>query len=242
MSDFNHISDYFSGTLSPEEMKLFDQKIIQDPAFAEEVAFYCNALQETKNQLDTEKKNRFRKLYANGSAQQKNKPVFFMQRWVQVAAAAIIIIAALAGWLLWPQPGAHDLADKYIQQHFYQLPNTMGTTDSLQTAIALNNRNQLPEALAIFEKLAVAGKNETAIKNAGIVSLRMKNYDKAISYFSQLEQMAHLYANPGKFYKALALLQRNLPGDKETAKQLLKAVIEIDPENREEATGIVKKL
>jgi hypothetical protein len=37
-----------------------------------------------------------------------------------------------------------------------------------------------------------------AKKYAGIVSLRLAQYDKAINYFSQIEN-ALLYANPGKF-------------------------------------------
>lgn len=242
MNEFDHISDYFSGALTPEETELFDQKIRQDPAFAEEVAFYCNAIQEARSQLYAEKKNHFRQLYTTSSAQKKDKPVFFMQRWVQAAAAAIIIIAALAGWLLWPQAKPGEMADKFIQAHFYQLPNMMGEADSLQTAIALNNRNQLPEALAIFEKLAAAdAKNETLIKYAGIVSLRLNYYDKALTYFSQLEEMK-LQSNPGKFYKALTLLKRNLPGDKENAQQLLKDVIATDPENKEEAANIIHHL
>ncbi len=245
MNEIDLINDYFSGALSPEEMKRFDLKIQQDPVFAEDVAFFCSARQEAKNQLHAEKKAQFRQLYATSSDQQKKTPVFFMRGWVRTAAAALIIIAALLSWLLWPQTSARELADQYIQQHFYQLPNTMGsnTTDSLQTAINLTNRNQLAEALAIFENFAAKdNKNESAIKNAGIVSLRMKNYDKALAYFSQLEQMAQLYSNPGKFYKAITLLQRNLPGDKQTAKTLLEEVIKSDPENKDIATSISKQL
>jgi tetratricopeptide (TPR) repeat protein len=243
MNEYGHINDYFTGALSPEEMKLFDQQIINDPAFAEEVAFYCNAQHEIKDAVQQEKKARFRELHSLATAPQKSRPVFVMRRRIQVAAAAMIILAALAGWLWWPQPDARQLAGKYIDQHFMVLPNTMGAADSLQTAIALNNRNELPGALAIFEKLAASdSSNEPAIKNAGIVSLRMKDYDKALTYFTRLEQMTHLYSNPGKFYKAVTLLQRNLPGDKQNAKQLLNEVIGNNLENKDEATTLIKHL
>jgi len=243
MNEFEYISQYFTGELPPDEMKQFDRKILQDPVFAEEVAFYCSAVQEIKDTVQEEKKKRFLALYQTGSVQQKRSPVLFMRRRMQLVAAAAIVVVALATWLLWWQPGARQLADNYIQQHFSVLGNTMGPADSLQTAIAFNNHNRLPEAQAIFENLAAADStNEMAIKNAGIVSLRMNNYDKALVYFSRLEQMTQLQSNPGKFYKAITLLKRNLPGDTEMVKKLLQEIIDNNAENKEDATRILNKM
>ncbi|HKO81806.1 MAG TPA: hypothetical protein VJU78_15480, partial [Chitinophagaceae bacterium] len=75
---------------------------------------------------------------------------------------------------------------------------------------------------------------------AGIVSLRLEQYDKAVNYFSKIENIK-LHANPGKFYHALVLIKRSQPGDMETAKQLLKQVVENDLEGKEEAEKWLKK-
>jgi tetratricopeptide (TPR) repeat protein len=87
--------------------------------------------------------------------------------------------------------------------------------------------------------------NDTSLfevkKYAGIVSLRLGQYDKAINYFSQLANYTQLYANPGKFYHALTLMKRNRPGDKQTAKILLEQVVQNDLEEKETAQQWLKK-
>ncbi len=133
------------------------------------------------------------------------------------------------------------MADRYIKDNFFVLPGTMGERDSMQTAIRLNNDNQLPEALRILEQLARSDpKNETAIKDAGIVCLRIKAYDQALTYFTRLQQMQYLNSNPGKFYTAITLLKRNLPGDKETAKNLLQDVSKNNLQGKTYAEKILK--
>jgi len=78
-------------------------------------------------------------------------------------------------------------------------------------------------------------------KMAGIVSLRLGDYDKAIDHFTRLEKLT-FYSNPGKFYHAIALIKRNSSGDIEIAKQLLKQVVERDLEGKETAQKWLKSL
>ena len=78
-----------------------------------------------------------------------------------------------------------------------------------------------------------------AKKYAGIVSLRLKDYDKAINYFSLLENYTNLYANPGKFFHAIALLKRNKPGDKEQAKALMEQVVQNNLDGKEDAQKLL---
>jgi tetratricopeptide (TPR) repeat protein len=74
--------------------------------------------------------------------------------------------------------------------------------------------------------------NDVALKNLGLTYLRLGNYDKALTYFRQLEKYA-LYSNPAIFYQALTLMKRNQPGDKEKAKELLQRVRDNDLEGKE---------
>jgi tetratricopeptide (TPR) repeat protein len=61
---------------------------------------------------------------------------------------------------------------------------------------------------------------------AGIVYLQLGNYEKALQYFRQFENDT-LYSNPSLFYQALTLLKRNLPGDKQKARELLQRVVDM---------------
>jgi hypothetical protein len=72
----------------------------------------------------------------------------------------------------------------------------------------------------------------SAKKYAGIVYLRLSNYDKALAYFQDLEKYTSLYANPAIFYHTLTLMKRNQPGDKQTAKQLLQQVVQNNLEGK----------
>jgi tetratricopeptide (TPR) repeat protein len=119
----------------------------------------------------------------------------------------------------------------------------MGNADSMQTGLKLFNSDKLTEALSIFETLVKSDpKNSEAKKDAGIVSLRLNNYDKALEYFTMLATDTSLYSNPGKFYEAVTLLKRNKDGDKETAKLLLQQVRDENLEGKSEAEEWLKKL
>lgn len=131
-----------------------------------------------------------------------------------------------------------------MQQNWQTLGVTMGSQDSLETGLSLYNSGKLAEALTMFETLAKnsTANNTNAKKYAGIVSLRLQNYDKALAYFSMLEAETSLYSNPGKFYKAVTLLKRNKNGDKEAAKSLLIQVRDNDLEGKKRSGGMAGKI
>ena len=234
-----YIETYFNQELSPERKKEFEQRIATDPVFAEETAFYLSLKQGAAGEIMEERK-RFKSVYEQykkGIISDKKQPAILRKLAPWIAAAAVMA-GILFGWNAWfNQASPNILADKYVQEHFQTLPVTMGNKqDSLQAGLSLYNAGRHEEALKHFETMA---QNDTSFieakKYAGIISLRMEQYDKAINYFSQLENYTKLYANPGKFYHALTLLRRNLPGDKETAKILLHQVVENDLEGKEDA-------
>ena len=244
MEDYEYISDYFNRSLSAEEMKQFDQKIQEDPVFAEEVAFYCSSLSVIKDELSEEKKKRFREIYNAEEAPKQNKtPVIFMRRWLKLAAAAAVVIIVIAGWFWWSQPTAMELADKYINENFSELPVTMGNGDSLQKGKDLYNDKKFAEALEQFETILRADTgNMEAKKYAGIISLKLRQYDKALEYFIRMENNTKLEVNPGKFYHALVLLERNQDNDKEEAGRLLRIVVTDNLEGIETAKELIKHL
>jgi tetratricopeptide (TPR) repeat protein len=244
LDNLAYIETYFSGELSEEKIREFERKIIAEPDFAEQVSFYLTSKQLAAAELKVERE-RFREVYekyklGNKGSGNQQSIVRKLWRW---AAAAAVLAGIIFGINIWFKPiSPAKLADKFIKENFQTLPIKMSAReDSLQIAIQLYNEGKLAEAQRRFESLAQTDTSfGEAKKYAGIVSLRLEQYDKAIDHFSQMEK-AHLYANPGKFYQALTLLKRNLPGDREKAKQLLQQVVENDLEGKEQAMQWLRK-
>lgn len=246
----DYIDKYFKKELTLEEITEFERKINDDPVFAEEVAFYCSAMQAINDQLAEEKKKQFRKIYDERKPGSNNvKPSLIKRLWPYMTAAAVIT-GLIVGWYIFLKPSSpQQLADQYIRQHFKaEIGVKMtGKEDSLDEAIRfynenINNEKKLPEILRKFEEI-IQGDSTTDLpkKMAGIVSLRLGEYDKAIDHFTQLEKL-NLYSNPGKLYHAIALIKRNRNGDKEMVEQLLKQIVEQELEGKETAQEWLKSL
>jgi cytochrome c-type biogenesis protein CcmH/NrfG len=241
-----YIDAYFNRTLSKEEVNKFEQKLLEDKSFAEEVAFYLSAKQILKEQLAEEKKDWFKQLLkeknsvADGRGHVRIKKI---RTYRLVAAAAILILLFSSLYLFYLKPASSEQrAENYIRQNLSTLPVTMGTRlDSLEQGLRLYNEGQLDASRKIFEAIVQTDtSNYSAKKYLGIVYLRLANYDKALLYFQQLENYS-LYSNPAIFYQALTLMKRNQPGDKPKAKLLLQQVVDNNLEEKETAERWLKK-
>jgi tetratricopeptide (TPR) repeat protein len=229
-----YIDEYFEGALGAEETRQFEQRIAEDKSFAEEVAFYLSAKQVLKEEIIAEKKKWFRQLA--GQDMPAIRRISSVRKiWMYGVAAAIITVIFFTLYMLFVKPDSPEqMADKYIHQELQTLGVNMGIEkDSMQNALRLYNNGQLKSALEQFEQIAAADTNNfNAKKCAGIVYLRLENYDKALAYFQDLEKYTSRYANPATLYHALTLMKRNLPGDKLKAKQLLEQVEQHDLEGK----------
>lgn len=244
MENTEYIDDYFNDPQTPEKKLLFEQKIENEKSFAEEVAFYISANAAIKDEVVAEKKKRFKEIYQ----EQKIVPariVPLMSTWRYIAAAGVIAAVIIFSWLLnGQQIDTKQLADNYIEQNFKTFGVTMGTKqDSLQTGLNYLNNGKLKAALIQFEMLTRADStNNLALEYAGIAALKLKDYNLALKQFSKLEAATNLYSNPGKFFKAITLLERNNKGDKKAAKILLQEVIDADLEGKKTAVEWLNKM
>ena len=242
MNSLEYIEDYFKGLLTATQKDEFEQRILSDPSFAEELAFYLNARTLLKEELTAEKKARFKDLYRqNEPLTTRQGPVRRLWPYLAAASALIIIIAA---WLIFGgRPGPEKLADQYIGGQLKNLPVKMSSVqDSLQKAIALYNQGQLPEALTQFQQLLQQDSARAQARvYSGIVCLRLQQYDKALDYFRQLEADTTLYSNPALFYQSLTLMKRNHAGDSQKARQLLQLVVDRDLDKKEDAQQLLLK-
>ena len=220
MENVAYIDDYFNSSPTDEQRQQFEQRINNDILFADEVAFYIAANGAIKEQLLQQKKQRFKEIYQQQKVMPVTKPPV-KNIWRYMAAASVVAAVMLLSWFLFGQkPSPQQLADTYIEQNFKTLGVTMGSKqDSLQTGLSLYDEGKFKEALAQFETIVKNDSTNDAAKNyAGIVSLRLNDYDKALYYFKLLAANTSLYSNPGKFYEAVALLKRNNTGDAVAAK------------------------
>lgn len=230
-----YIEAYFEKQLSSPERKLFEERCVQDNAFAKEVAFYISSREAIRQELLEQKKV----LWASGAVNSRKMTI---RIWLPYAAAACVILF-FALYFLYSSSAPERMASKYIQENLSQLSQSMDASpDSLQQGIAAYNNKDFNTALQLFENLYKSHpENNNALKYAGLVYLSIKNYDKAIRMFDELAGKKGLYSNPGLFYKAIALLQRNKGTDEDQAKQLLEKVVSQQSDGSTEAVKWLKE-
>lgn len=244
MSNMEYIDDYFNRSNTAEQKQQFEQRIIHDISFAEEVAFYISTHNVVKEQLQTQQKERFRKAYeAQKAALPRKQPV--KQMWKYAVAACAVVATMVFSWeLIGTGRSPEQLAEEYIQQHWKTLDIAMSSApDSLQQGLTLFNAGKPEAALLMFENMMKNDPENFMVKKyAGIAALRQSQYDKALFYFAALAKDTTLHSNPGLFYEAVALLKRSGPGDINAGKKLLQEVVKNDLEGSKEAERWLRKL
>lgn len=240
------IENYLTGQLSADERSRFEATLRSDPAVAESLAFYVMATHTAKVDARSQRKAEFEALYKSLPKATTRSAWGAPMRWV--AAASVVLVLGL-GWYFLRDTStsseAAQLAEAYVEQNFDQLTTTMsgGATDSLTQGIGLYNEKKFAEAESVFQAvLEQQPNNDRALKLAGVVALRQKNYDLAIDRFHRLSQRTDLYSNPGTFFEAITLLERNRPMDKAAAKKLLEEVISKNLDGKREANDLLKVL
>ena len=235
------IEKYFNNELSLDERQAFENQIVTNDTFAKEVAFYVETRSVAKEIAMVKRKQELEELRKtlSKSTNFKIKKIY----WLSGLAASLILGIGAWNFIVPNSKSSETLADRYIHQHFENLPVKMdGNSDSLQLGLRLFNEQKLNQAGVIFEDLANRNNNNSeAIKYAGIAALRQNNFDKANKYFQTLATQKDLYSNPGLFYKAISLLKQS-PENQKKAKEILNEVITKNLDGKVEAEEILEDL
>ena len=242
MTDLEYITYCYESELSSGEKQAFEKRVAEDPLFAEEVVFFLNSLQAVEAQDAVAQKQKFREIYDQKKVQATIVP---FRRVLYALAAAAALACIIIGYnLLGKTVPPDQLAQQYVHENLNDLPTSMGAgLEGKQNGVDLYNKGKYAEALIQFEILVKNDSlNVDAQKYEGIVYLRLGNYEKAISQFRYLENMKGLNSNPGKFYHALTLMDRNAPGDATEARFLLQDVVSQNLEGSQTAKQWLKKL
>jgi hypothetical protein len=241
MDNLDYIENYFTSEPDAGQVREFEERIISDPSFAEEVAFYLSAMHTSREAYRIVKKEHFKEIYQK---QRVSRPSPVRKLVYYIAAAAVIAGVIFGTYTIINSSSPQQLADQYIKENLQTLGVTMsGRSDSLQDGLRLYNEGKTRDALVVFEKISLSDTSSfNAKKYAGIAALRLREHDKALSYFEQLEIYNGLYSNPALILQAITLMERNLPGDAAKAKTLLQKVVTNDLEGKETAQEWLKKM
>jgi tetratricopeptide (TPR) repeat protein len=241
MDNLDYIENYFTNIPGSELTREFEERIKSDPGFAEEVAFYLAAQEVSKEASGLERKQHFKETYQKSRVV---RSVPFKKLVYYIATAAVVSGLIFGTYTFFRPVSPQQLAVQYEKEHLQTLPVTMsGHSDSLQTGLRLYNDGKFSEALTQFENIIRSDtSNFIAKEYAGKTALHMKEYDKAMSWFEQMETYKGLYSNPAQFLQAITLMKRNLPGDTAKAKQLLQNIVSDDLEGKEFAQEWLKKM
>jgi tetratricopeptide (TPR) repeat protein len=244
METIEYIDSYFQQTMNADERKIFEKKCEEDNLFAQEVAFYIMTLESLREELLQQKQSAWR-----------NKSIIedlpfiptlkksFTSRWIAYAAAACLVLAASV-YFFETNPSPKKLAENYIKTNYSNLSLTMDASrDSLQSGIDAYNNKEYDKALRLFKSIEKNdAQNSDVKKYAGLTYMQKEEYDSALQQFDMLSNMKGLFSNSGDFLKAVALMGRSKPGDKDKAKMLLQKVLSEKEEGSEKAAEWEKKL
>jgi len=241
MDTLDYIESYFTKEPDADRTREFEERIKSDPVFAEEVAFYLAVQDVSREASRLVKKEHFKEIYRNN---QVTRSVPFRKLVYYVAAAAVVAGIIFGTHTFFKPVSPQQLAGQYEKEHLQTLPVTMGGhSDSLQMGLRLYNEGKLSDALTQFEKIIQSDTSVFSAKEyAGMAALRLKEYEKALSYFEQLEIYSGLYSNPSLLLQAVTLMERNQPSDTAKAKQLLQKIVANDLEGKEFAQEWLKKM
>ncbi|HRP55936.1 tetratricopeptide repeat protein [Agriterribacter sp.] len=254
MKDHNveQFENYLSGDMAPEEKLRFEAGLKEDKELYDLFHLYKTidaemyntgkystgeaALKSTLQKLNAV----YFKPEAPVMQMKKNKKRF---RIAVAAAAGVILILTAYFYFFQKATDPRQLANRYVKEELLHLSITMdGAKDSLQQGIAAYNDSAYARAVQLFEAVYKAHPgNSDALKYAGTTYLVTKEYNKALQCFDELAAKKGLFSNSGTFLKAVTLLQRNQPGDKEQATQLLQQVVNEKADGSKEAERWLRK-
>jgi tetratricopeptide (TPR) repeat protein len=240
----HYIDNFFLGLLSDEEAKSFEDRIISDPAFAADVAFYVSSRQAARELIEEDKKLRYRELFGSSNGFHKEKQIGKVRKMWYVAGAAMaaaIVTAVIVGVFFLGNPSIQEVAQTYVTKNYHELSIKMGPEDEVQKGLELYNLHQYAQALSVFESALRTDSSFSVLRYAGLSALNIPDYDKALKYFRQMENYPSQFSNPAVFLQAVTYMERNRPGDKEQARQLLEKVRKDNLEGKEKADEWIKQ-
>lgn len=239
------IEDFFEKRLSDSEARAFEKELEGNPELAKSVAFYLLARQAASDEYAERLALRHKEWTARPAPEQEKGKVLRIPQWYYTAAASLLIILGIVSYFLIRNPdnqSMHSYAAEYRQHDLSKISITMSADlDSLKLAVGSYNSGDYAGAGRILDRLLNNDPdNPELLKVAGLNELGRGEFGSAITYFQKLGTHEELFANPGKFYEAVAWISSDLPDGEIKARKLLEEVVEKNLDKKEIAEKWLK--
>jgi hypothetical protein len=155
-----YIERYFEEKMNPDEKKEFEDRCIQDPAFAREVAVYAMMQDQMARQWKEEKKQEFNSLAAESSgsrivAMPGTKPnqgkLRTLNSWKYAAIAASVVLVIAVGVVFYFQYAKQDSSELAKNENKNQQQQIIDTARSPKENIDSNKPADNPKEVPLPE-------------------------------------------------------------------------------------------
>ena len=227
--DYDRISLYVDGGMTPEEQKAFEEEMHKDEALKKEVELYLEVNTSLKIQLhpdegETALRTTLEEMndqyFSSGKQKARVIPFRPLNRWM-AAAAAVLIIAA-AGILFW-SPWKKDLYKQYAYTEMPSVTERGEPGDSLLKEVTENfNNKKYSQTLSLFEAILKIDSQSVYIHYYyGIALQEDDQFEKSRTELTPLYTGHSLFKYEAAFYMALSYLKQK---DKDSCREWLEKI------------------
>lgn len=229
------IDRYLRNDLSEKEQIDFEDRVANDPAFAEEVEKYKDSNFAVGLLARIQKKEQVKRLHQQFRLDRHRSRVY------PVAALILVLVAVgLTYWYAITNYTDHQLATHYYTPYVVD-PTTQGQREEqiLDMALAAYNNQDYSRALDLLTSLPENINEYWQVQLLiGNVWLMLDQPKKAIPIFDNISKESELYKESAKWYLALAYLKNEDPANA----QLVLKQIQEGEYNYSTANQLLKKL
>lgn len=242
------IQKYLNGDLSDEEQVEFQQKIKEDPQFAEEV----EAATVLMAQYKLQKKQRWQELLEQQEKQAPTEKIIPLGRPRNLlirrvaAAVMVLLVGTFTYWYFTAAPTVDNMVGEYVADHHIAPSAWRGVGDDkllweeARQAYLNKDFQEAVAAITQLQQTAELDAEQQFYLGLSYLYLPSPDHKKAIDALLLSRQMNELkFGQQANWYLSLSYLQQ---GDREKARELLQNIINNDNWHVEEARKLRDQL
>ncbi|MFN3997947.1 tetratricopeptide repeat protein [Algoriphagus sp.] len=203
------INAYLEGTLSPEDQKLFENLVEQNPEYRAEL----EVQRKLKAVISLSERESLRGFLENIESSTKPRATTSLKSWLYSASAACLVV--MAGYFLWTtlsmSPGEKLYARHYETYPNLVAPSSRGESSSGMKAEAFlaYDNGDFAKAAGFFEQLQAQPNSDFALLYLGICQLELGRPEKAIPILNRISSKSES-KEIASWYEALGYFKLNM--------------------------------
>ncbi len=226
------IENYLAGTLSESERKETEQRLQNDPKFAERVTLIQDMRQAVNSPVEDFRNDLREEFDAYQSRHQTERtPSPFFERPYLIAASVLLLVGLFAIYMVFlksPSPQQLYASNFSPPPENITIRNDDVADTELQLALKAYNDQQYTVALNHFDKTSrTIPENEAVLFYSGICHLALEESEAAGERFQQILQSSN-YGTAAQWYLGLSYLQI---GKSDKAKTVFEALAKASQSN-----------